>query len=399
MSNTPQRLEGEAEIPGATKIVFGPEKAFTAINAELDEIGASRAFIVTGNTLANKTDLIPRLVKALGKRSVGVFDGMRMHTPRDAVLASAGMARKANADVLIGVGGGSPIVGTKGTALVLAEGEDMDALCTRYDHIAKTYVVPKLTHRKLPIIVIPTTLSAGEFNSSMGITNPATGGKDIFVDPGVVPHTIIFDPLMTSATPPWLWGSTGVKGLQNAVERYMSRNRSPFSEGLGLEAIKIVFRYLKKSVDDPSDMFARGNLQFLNWMTAFGGGKGGFGLGHGICHQLGGLCNVPHGVAGCIVLPHMMEYNRSVTLERQRHVAEAMGIVGVSDEEASVKATAKVRGLVQTLGLPSRLRDAGVKEADLPKVAELALRDRSLNGAPRPPKDAAEILGLLQKMY
>ncbi|MBI4308307.1 MAG: iron-containing alcohol dehydrogenase [Chloroflexi bacterium] len=394
-------LEGEANIPAATKVVYGPNKAFTAINQELDEVGAARAFIITGNTLANKTDLVPQLAQALGKRCVGIFDSTRQHTPRSGVIEAARMAKKAGADILVGVGGGSPIIGTKGTALVMAEGEDMDGLKVVFDYRTKTYVTPKLTRPKVPVIAIPTTLSAGEFSEAMGITNDQTGMKDTYLDAKVVPRTIILDPVMTTATPLWLWASTGVKALQNAIERYYSRNRSPFHEGLCLAAVKIVFRYLKRSVDDPTDLFARGHLQFLNWMTVFGGGRGGVGLGHAICHQLGSVCNVPHGISGCIVLPHTMEFNRPVTLTLQRDIAEAMGIdiSKLSAEEAAVQAVGRVRDLVASLGLTSRLRDAGVKEEQLPTIAEFTFRDRSLGPTPRPPRDVNEVVEILRKMF
>jgi len=392
-------LHGEAEIPARTRVVYGPETAFTAIAGEMALAGASRAFIVTGRTLGGSA-LVERLIGVLGERFAGIFKEMGQHSPRESVIAAARQAKEAGADLLIAIGGGSTIVGTKGVALVMGEGEDLDSLKAHYDYKTRKITVPALTMAKPPVIAIPTTLSSGEFSSAMGITD-ASGIKDIFIDPKVVPHTIILDPVMTSLTPPRLWASTGVKALHNGIERFYARNANPFIEGLCLEAIRNVFRYLKHSLDHPDDIDARCRLQFLNWMTAFGAGKGGIGLGHGICHQLGGVCDVPHGISGCIVLPHMMAFNRPVTLKQQRRIAEAIGIrvEGMSDQDAAEAAEESVRHLIAELGLPSRLSEAGVEEAQLPKVAELTLRDRTLSPTPRPPRDAAEILELLQGMY
>jgi alcohol dehydrogenase class IV len=392
-------LVGEADIPAGTRIVYGPDKAFDTIQHEVALAGGSRAFLVTGRSLG-ASDLVARLKAALGERCVGHFAGMGEHSPRSTVVAAAREATAAGADVLIGIGGGSSIVGTKGVALVMGEGEDLDALRAVYDYQTRKITVPPLLKAKPAIIAIPTTLSAGEFSSAMGITSDE-GAKDIFIDPKVVPRTIILDPVMTTATPPRLWASTGIKGLHNAVERYYARNVNPFMEGLCLEAIRNVFRYLPLSIERPDDLGARGHLQFLNWMTAFGAGKGGIGLGHGICHQLGGLCDVPHGISGCIVLPHMMVFNRPATLERQREMAAAMGLPvdEMTLEDAAIAAAEKVRGLIASLGLPQRLRDVGVSHDALPKVAELTLRDRTLSPTPRPPRDAEEILQLLEEMY
>ncbi|GGL80832.1 iron-containing alcohol dehydrogenase [Wenxinia marina] len=396
--NTPAPM-GEADIPAATRVVYGPGTLHDAIPAEVEVLGASRVFLVTGRTLGGNAQ-VARLKDLLGDRLAGHFAEMGEHSPRSTVLAAAAAAAAAEADCLIGIGGGSAIIGTKGVALILGEGEDLDALRAHYDYRTRKITVPRLANRKPPVIAVPTTLTSGEFSSAMGITDDATGSKDIFIDPGVVPRVIVLDPVLAAETPHRLWASTGVKALQNAIERFYARNANPFIEGTCLEAIAIVFRDLAPSLADPQDIAARGRLQFLNWMTAFGAGKGGIGLGHGICHQLGAVSHVPHGISGGIVLPHMMRFNRPETLDRQRRIAAAMGIrFAASDTDASEQAEARVRALVTDLGLPTTLSDAGVRHEDLPRVAELTLRDRTLAPTPRPPRDAAEVLGLLEEMF
>lgn len=389
-------LQGEADIPAATRVIYGPEAAFTHIARELADMGVRRAFVITGRSLG-KSALVARLLESLGDSVAGHFDAMSEHSPRSRVIAAADAAIAAGADALIAVGGGSAIVGTKGVALVMAEGRDFDRLKSHYDYRTGAVTIPRLTRPKLPVIAIPTTLSAGEFSSAMGITNDATGQKDKFIDAGVVPRMVILDPVMTIETPDRLWASTGVKALQNAIERYYARNANPFSEGLCLEAMRLVMSHLRATTGNPDNLDGRGRLQFLNWMTAFGAGRGGIGLGHGICHQLGAVAGIPHGISGCIVLPHMMAFNRPATAPRQRRIAEAMGHHGTgSDEQAAEWAAGQVRALVAELDLPARLRDAGVPHAALPKVAELTLQDRTLSPTPRPPVDAAEVLALLE---
>ncbi|AZQ68281.1 iron-containing alcohol dehydrogenase [Silicimonas algicola] len=390
---------GEADIPAATRVRYGPGTLYSAVPAEVEAMGASRAFVITGRTLGAHAQ-VGELKLRLGDRLAGHFAGMGEHSPRSTVLAAAAAAREAGADCLIGIGGGSAIIGTKGVALILGEGDDLDALRADYDYRTQKITVPSLTNRKPPVIAVPTTLTSGEFSSAMGITDDATGAKDIFIDPGVVPRVIVLDPVLAAETPARLWASTGVKALQNAIERFYAKNANPFIEGTCLEAIAIVFRDLVPSLADPQDIAARGRLQFLNWMTAFGAGKGGIGLGHGICHQLGAVSHIPHGISGGIVLPHMMRFNRPDTLARQRRIATAMGIRdAASDTEASERAEARVRALVADLGLPATLSAVGVQRADLPKVAELTLRDRTLAPTPRPPRDAAQVLALLEEMY
>lgn len=152
-------LDGEADIPAATRVLYGPERAFKALRGELDMLGTKRAFLVTGRSLA-QSDLVGRLKSALGDRLAGHFGQMGEHSPRSKVLAAADATRAAGADALIAIGGGSSIIGTKGVALTLAEGRDFDALKAHYDYKTRAITVPRLIQPKLPIIAIPTTLSA-----------------------------------------------------------------------------------------------------------------------------------------------------------------------------------------------------------------------------------------------
>ena len=397
LPNDGQTMIGEAEIPAATRILYGPGRVEATLSDEVGLHGGAKAFLVTGRSLGG-SDLAKALKSALGGRLCGHYAQMGEHSPRSSVLEAARNARDAGADTLVALGGGSTIVGTKCMAVVMGEGEDLDSLRANFDYRTGKITAPKLIAPKPPVIAIPTTLTSGEFSSAMGVTNETTGSKDIFIAPSAVPRTVILDPVATTMTPDRLWASTGVKALQNAIERFYARNANPFIEGTCLEAIAMVFRDLRHSLQEPSDLAARGRLQFLNLMTAFGAGKGGIGLGHGICHQLGGVCGISHGISGCIVLPYMMAFNRPATLARQVRIAQAMGLSteGRQEEKVAYEAEMKVRQLVAELGLPGRLRDAKVRYEDLDRVAELTLHDRTLAPTPRPPRDAAEVRELLE---
>ena len=138
-----------------------------------------------------------------------------------------------------------------------------------------------------------------------------------------------------------------------------------------------------------------------SWMSMYGIGNVNLGLSHGIAHQLGARCNVPHGITSCVMLPHIMKFNRPATEERQAFIARAIGLkVGrMSNKEAAVKASEAVLGLIRKLGLPHRLRDVGVKRDDFEALAEDTLKDPIVKTNPIPVTNTKQVLEILQKAW
>jgi alcohol dehydrogenase len=280
------------------------------------------------------------------------------------------------ADALVAFGGGSVIDTAKGIALVMAEGEELDRFMVKFtppDRIE----VPPLKKQKIPVVTISTTLSGAEFTNIIGITDEMRRCKDLYIDFGVTPKVVFLDPEMTKLTPTTLWTSTGVKTLSDAIEMVCSPAHQLFTDALCLEAIKIFYHDLPRSMQEPLNMSVRGRLQFAMWMTFFGLTNVLLGASAALRHQIGARCNVPHGIAGAIVLPHVVEFNQPVIVDRIALIAKSIGVETHAVKEAILR-------LNEKLGLPLRLRDVGVKESDLEEIAKAAMEDFIILGNPRP---------------
>jgi alcohol dehydrogenase class IV len=363
-----------------------------ALPEQLDRLSARRAFIITGRSLATRTDVIARVESLLGPRHAGTFSGISQHVPSGGAAEAARQAREAGADALIGVGGGSPIDATKLAALALAEGWEKPVDFTAHATRAARAAPPRTL---LPQIAIGTTLSAAEFTGSAGVTDEATRFKGGHRYPAMVPRIVILDPELTLATPWPLWASTGIKALDHAVERLIVPARQPFTSALCLEAIRLLQAHLAVSgVDQPDALAHRGHCQVAAWLSMYGYPDVPTGLSHALGHQIGAFCGVPHGVTSCIALPPVVRHVGRSTPAALSDVARAFGLPA-NHPDTGEQIADRITALITQLGLPARLRDAGVQEDQLPQL--LANTTHELQG--RGLATEEEIRALLLAMW
>jgi len=395
-------LNGTFKFFPQERVIFG-RGTVARLASEVDRLGKQRAFVVTGTTIATKTNLLERVRQVLGKRFVGMFYPISQHVPRRDVLAAAFQAREVKADALISLGGGSPVDGTKAVALCLSEGvaQEKELEFYRVRGPREMRTPPPFHGEPLPHIALTTTLSAGEFTSGFGITDEARRVKEGYGGSQFVPRIVILDPELTVHTPAWLWAATGMRAMDHAVERLYSPKHQPLIDTLCIQAMRYLFQNLLPSTRDSENLEARLYCQLGAWMSIFGGMSVRTGISHAIGHQLGGRCNIPHGHTSCIMLPYAMDFNLPFAADRLALVAESGGIDtrGLSDENAAKEAIKKVGKFIQDLGCPTRLRDAGVPESDLGPVAEAVMEEVPLMENPRPIRGVEEILGILQRAW
>ena len=242
-------------------------------------------------------------------------------------------------------------------------------------------------------IAIPTTLSAGEFSASAGCTDTARHVKESFGHPLMMPRTVILDPGVTVHTPEWLFLSTGIRAVDHAVEDICSVNGQPIAEGASYHALRLLGRGLPAVKAEPANLEARLDCQIGAWMSMVGSQTGvSKGASHGIGHVLGGTADVPHGYTSCVMLPHVLRFNHPVNADKQARVSEALGR---PDEPAADV----VAGLISALGLPTRLRDVGVKPEQLDVIAEGSMHDRWIHTNPRKIDGPAVVRTLLDAAW
>jgi alcohol dehydrogenase class IV len=398
-SNNGGPITGEHAYLPRDKVIFGPGSA-SRLAGEVDRLGGTRVLLVTGSSLATRTDLPQRLADHLGKRCVDVFSKSVQHVPRASVLEATAQARDARIDLIVSFGGGSPIDTAKAVAMCLARGvtdeSGLDRLRMRIE--GGDLVVPEMEGSPIPHVSLPTTLSAGEHSPFAGITDIARQVKDAYGGAPLTPKVVILDPELCIPTPAGLFGSTGIRAIDHCVETVCSIAPSPFADALALRALEMLVAALPRAVADPEDITARGACLVAAWMSIFSLPNTPFGLSHAIGHQLGARCDVPHGITSAIMLPVAMDYNRPVMAARQALLAAAMGLdtAGLSIDEAARGASDRIRALVKQIGVKDRLRDWGVRESDLPGIAADAIEDFMVTTNPRPIENAKVIEDLLR---
>jgi len=388
-------LSGIHRFPDMDRVVYG-EAFATAAAREADRLDSRAIFVLASATIARETDLVDQLRDALGNRIAGVWTRMGAHTPRPDVVEAANVARAAGADLLLTLGGGSQTDAAKMVGLCLGNDvttpEGLDAFRARIEPDGRT-TRPPVRPPGLRAIAIPTTLSAGEYTSFAGCTDPVRGVKESFGQTLMMPRVVIIDPAITAHTPEWLFLSTGIRAVDHAVEDLCAINAAPFSDGASLHALRLLGRGLMAVKRDPADAAARLDCQLGAWMSVVGSQNGvAKGASHGIGHVLGGTAGVAHGYTSCIMLPHVLRYNLAETAERQAWAAEALGRPGVTAADA-------VAELVAALGLPGRLRDVGVRPDQLDRIARESMHDRWVHTNPRKITGPDQVRALLDAAW
>ena len=364
----------------------------------VDSLGGSRAMITCGPTILSACDVVPRVQEALGSRYVGTYSGVAPHSPVETVEAGAAMAQETQPDIFISVGGGSTHDTTKAIAVLLAEGGDIRDYAIFFEPPDKI-IVPPTPSPKVPIVSVPTTMGCAEFSrGGGGITDHEQGRKLSIAGDGVTHRTVVIDGQALATTPHRILVSTAIGQLRIAIETVYSTGRNPIGDGMALHAIRLLFENLPKCKDGDIDtLLTTKTACAMASLASFGG----LGLNTATCHHVGGLYDVPHGEANAILLPHTMRYNLDACADRQRMIAEAIGVANstMTDEEAGLAAADAVDGLCRDLELPRTLREVGVPEDGLEYIATATLQDRSLSTNPKPVIDAGPIIEVLQAAY
>lgn len=372
-------LQGTHRYPPMDRVIYGIPLA-EALAEEVDRLDARAVYVMASGTLNRETDVIDTVRHVLGNRLAGVCAKIGSHTPRIDVVAAANEARATKADLILTVGGGSVTDAAKMVGLCLGNDVTAPEQLDRF----RAVITPDGKTERPPVkapavrsVDVPTTLSAGEFTAMAGCTDTTRNVKESFSHPLMMPLAVILDPAVTIHTPEWLFLSTGIRAVDHAVEDICSINPTPFSDGMSLQALRLLAVGLPAAKASAADLDARLNCQLGAWMSIMGSQNGvAKGASHGIGHVLGGTAHVPHGYTSCVMLPHVLRFNQPVNAERQKWVSEALGSPDKSAGDA-------VAALIASLGLPATLRDVGVKPDQLDAIATGSMHDRWVHTNPR----------------
>ncbi|MGF7161004.1 alcohol dehydrogenase [Rhodoligotrophos appendicifer] len=380
-----------------TRVILWPG-AIDALADEVSKLGCTRVMVTAGRN-TRQTQLFQKVMKALGDLVVTVFEEVVEHSSTVAVTKGAAIARAEKIDGFVAVGGGSSSDTAKGIAIMVAEGGKIE------DH-ASSFVPPdkfyptELHQPKLPVIAVPTTASAAEVTPGLGI-RAEDGRKLLFWDVKLACRLIVLDPQANIEVPASLMAATAMNGFAHCAEGLYSRMRNPISEGLALQGIRILSEAIPAMVKDPASVDHRAGVLAGAHISGMVISNARVGIHHAVCHCLGALGGLGHGVSNSIMLPHALAYNLDVANSQLARMADAMGadIRNLTPEQAATCAIEAVRELQSASKVPTRLRDTGLDKALLPAIAEHTLSDRGMFFNPRRTNDAAPILAMLEAAW
>lgn len=284
--------------------------------------------------------------------------------------------KKAGADYIVAIGGGSSMDTAKGIGIVIANPEFAD--------IRSLEGVAPTKNKSIPIFAVPTTAgTAAEVTINYVITDAEKNRKMVCVDVNDIPVVAFVDPDMMSTMPKSLTAATGMDALTHAIEGYITAGAWELSDMFHLKAIEIIARSLRGAVANTPE--GRSDMALGQYVAGMGFSNVGLGIVHSMAHPLGALYDTPHGVANAIILPTVMEYNAEATGEKYREIARAMGVANVdsmTQEEYRKAAIDAVKQLSVDVGIPADLKEI-VKAEDIPFLAQSAYDDACRPGNPK----------------
>lgn len=305
-----------------------------------------------------------------------VFTGVSPNPRVDEVMAGAEIYRAGDCDVIVAIGGGSPMDCAKGIGIVASHGR----------HILEFEGVDTITNPPPPLILIPTTAGTSADVSQFAIiSDPARRFKFSIISKAVVPDVSLIDPEVTQTMDPFLTACTGVDALVHAIEAFVSTGAGPLTDSHALEAIRLINRHLEPLVADTSNARLREQVMLASMQAGLAFSNAILGAVHAMSHSLGGFLDLPHGLCNALLLEHVVAYSFPSAEERFRLVAEAMGTDtrGMAGSEVKKRLMARIMELKQRVGLEARLSQLGVTTSDIPYLSGYAMKDPCILTNPR----------------
>jgi alcohol dehydrogenase len=328
---------------------------------------------------------------------VGVFGGVKVHSPIPTVLAAADELKRVGADAAVAVGGGSVIVTARAASIVLAEGTDIAGMTSSIDADGRLNS-PKLLARKIPQFVVPTTPTTASVKAGSAIFDIDARKRCALFDPKTRAQAVFIHPELILPVPSHVVIGASLNTLVMAIEGLASRTGNPFSDALLMHALRLCVRNLEGpvAIGDPDK---RGELILAAVMCGKGTDQTGAGMALALGHAIGMRHEIDNGIANAIVLPFVMKFNAEVALAGYEKAAAALNLGHSKADRLVAELTETLSRLFRTLNVPRRLRDAGVPRDAFSELASLALEDWFLRNNPRPVQKASEIESILQEAW
>lgn len=354
-----------------TTIVFG-DGALSALGDHVKRVKGTRALVVCdpGVVKAGIADKVKRALER-ARIATAVFDQVDPNPVEKNVEGGVQAFRAHGTNVIVSVGGGSPLDVGKLIALRVHHGRPL----AEYDDAlgGDAHITPNVP----PIVAVPTTAGTGsEVGRSGVVTLAATGRKTVIFSPHLMARAAILDPTLTVSMPPRVTAATGFDALTHCVEAYLSLGDHPMADAIALGGTELCAKHLARAVEDGADLAARGAMMKAAMMGAVAFQKG-LGVCHSLAHPLSSERGMHHGLANALCLPAVIDFNNKAVPERVERLRRLV------DPNATSLSNA-LRALRESLGLPPGLGAEGVKKDHVGKLADKAMEDACHRSNPRP---------------
>ncbi len=375
-----------------TKVLFG-EGSLGELSDQIFEFNSNpRVLICTDEGITN-TYIINKVTASLEEKDIKyvVFSGVIPNPTMKVVYQGLNTMKEFNAQIIIGLGGGSSIDAAKAIAAVYSnEGNLIDFEGRE-----------KLHTPTVPLIAIPTTYGTGsEANNATLITHEIELRKVIIVSKHLQPDIAIVDAELMIQIPQKIAASTAIDALTHAIESYASVRSQPISDALNLYAINLIIKNAPQAVMSEKNVEATSKMAIASTCAGMAFGNTGLGLIHAIAHALGGIYNVAHGEANAILLPHVMRFNLPAVPEKYKQIGILFDtqINFLSPIEGAIEACNKTKIFCELLEAPKHLKDIGIEGNNFDKIAEYALKDGNISNNCRP-AGKEDIVNILKKAF
>lgn len=356
---------------------FGPG-AIAELIPEITGRGRKNIMVVTDEALI-KAHVATKVTALLDENKISyqVYDKIKANPTIGNVQDGVAFCRAMAADVIVAVGGGSVIDTAKAIGIIMTNPEFADV--RSLEGAAPT------KNRMLPLIAVSTTSgTAAEVTINYVITDEEKHRKFVCVDPHDIPVVAIVDSDLSSSMPAKLCAATGMDALVHAIEGYITKGAWEMTDMLHIKAIEIISESLRDAVK--GDRQGREAMALGQYIAGMGFSNVGLGLVHAMAHPLSALYDMPHGLACAVLLAPVLSFNAPATGKRYRAVARALGVEGVDRmlaDEYRAAAIEAVENLSHDIGIPKKLAELGIKESDIPRLAQAAMLDACKPGNPR----------------
>ena len=345
---------------------------------EIKKRGFEKVFLVSDKSLVD-AGVTAKVEEILEKADIPytLYSEIKPNPTIENVLDGVKACKNARADLIVAVGGGSSIDTAKGISIIMTNPDRADVKSLNGNS--------NTVNRGMPIIAMPTTAgTAAEVTINYVITDPDAEIKMVCVDPNDIPIITIIDSELMASMPKSLAAATGMDALTHAVEGYITLAHNEMSDMFHMKAIKMIFKYLAKAVNEKDDE-AIEMMGMAQYIAGMGFSNVGLGIVHSMAHQLGAVYDTPHGIANAMLLPTVMKFNGEVCYERFRDILKELGYPAekYTKEEVIKTFVEKIQGLSEEVGITTTIKDYGAKEADFEMLADKAMKDPCKPGNPR----------------